>query len=176
MNIPTRVPSMLPFKKIATKLKHAGTGPQHAYTNFPPSIPDTCWRCGKAKGTMLHVWWDCDSLQPFWKEVHELIAHIIKYTLDYSPAQYLLHHTHLTKTEYFKSLAMHLVNAARLCIQVHWRSTHAPTIGEWFLRISKIEEMEELVHISQERIQKFTKTWACWTHFKSTQRFQVHNS
>lgn len=32
---------------------------------FSPTIPDTCWRCGKAKGTMLHIWWDCDSIQPF---------------------------------------------------------------------------------------------------------------
>lgn len=79
--------------------------------------------------------------------MHEPITHITTYTLDYSAAQYLLHPTHLTKTEYYNSLAMHMVNAATLCILVHWRSTHAPTIGEWFLRISKIEEMEELVHI-----------------------------
>ena len=87
--------------------------------------------------------------------------YVTTYTLDYSPAQYLLHHTHLTRPEYFKSLAMHMVNAARLCIPVHWRSTHTPTIGEWFSRISKIEEMEELIYISQERITKFTNTWAC---------------
>lgn len=142
---------------------------------FSPTIPDTCWRCGKAKGTMLHVWWECDLIQPYWKEVHDLITHITTYSLTYSPAQYLLHHTHLTKNEYYRSLAMHLVNASRLCVPTHWQSMSAPTIGEWFRRISKIEEMEELVHISQERIQKFTTTWACWTHFKLSQRFGEYN-
>lgn len=143
---------------------------------FSPSIPNTCWRCGKAEGTMLHVWWDCDLIQPFWKKVHDIISQVTTYTLDYAPAQYLLHHTTLSKSAYYKSLAMHMVNAARLCVPTHWRSITPPTIREWFAKLSKIEEMEELIHISQERIQKFTTTWACWTHFKTSDYFQTVNS
>lgn len=48
---------------------------------FSPSIPNTCWRCGKAEGTMLHVWWDCE---PFWKKVHDIISQVTTYTLDYT--------------------------------------------------------------------------------------------
>lgn len=57
------------------------------------------------------------------------------------------------------------------CIPIHWHSTRIPTIEEWFTRLSKIDEMEELVHISQEWIQKFAITWSCWTPFKITKHY-----
>lgn len=141
---------------------------------FSPSVPNTCWRCRRQEGTMLHIWWDCERLQPFWREVSVIISHVTTYTLDYTPAQFLLHHTSLSKKKYYKSLAMHMVNAARLCVPIHWRSTHTPTIGEWFRRISKIKEMEELIHIVQERTHKFLFTWSCSIHFMTTERYRQH--
>lgn len=138
---------------------------------FSPNIPDTCWRWGLGVGTMLHVWWDCVNIQPFWREVHGLISHITTYTLDYTPSQFLLHLTSLPKKDYFKSLAMHMVNAARLCIPRHWRSTNIPTVREWFARISSIKEMEELIFTSQDRMHTFSTTWACWSHFVTTVRY-----
>lgn len=136
--------------------------------------PDTCWRCGTEVGTMLHVWWACDKLQPFWKEVHDLITHITTFTLDFTPAQFLLHHTSLSKREYHKSLAMHMVNAARLCIPKHWRSTCTPMIRECFARLTKIKDMEELIHISQDRMHKFPSIWACWIHFTTTDKYHQY--
>lgn len=141
---------------------------------FSRSIPDTCWSCGMGVGSMLHVWWDCVNLQPFWSKVHDLNTHITTFTLDYTLAQFLLHHTSLSKRINYKSLAMHLVNAARLCVPKHWRSTCAPTIREWFARISKIKDMEELIHISQDRMQEFSAVWACWINFTTTERFRQY--
>lgn len=121
---------------------------------------------------MIHIWWECESIQTFWREVHSIIEQVTTYTLNYSPAQYLLHHTTLYKHDYHNSLAMHMVNAMRLCIPIHWRSTDIPTIREWLVRISKIEEMEEMILTAQERIQKFTTKWACWTHFKTPECYK----
>lgn len=78
-----------------------------------PSVPSMCWRCMSNSGTLLHVWWDCPVLQPFWKEIHSLISQITTYTPDFTPAQYLLHHTSLPKSTYCKSLTLHLINAAQ---------------------------------------------------------------
>lgn len=55
---------------------------------------------------------------------------------------------------------------------IHWRSKHIAMIKEWFIRLSKIEELEELIHISQDWIQKFVTTWTCWTHFKTTECYR----
>lgn len=141
---------------------------------FSPSIPNTCWRCNGDVGSMIHIWWECPILQVFWREVHDIIQRVTTYTLDFAPAQYLLHHTTLPKRSYHRLLAMHMVNAARLCIPVKWRSTSPPTIREWLTKIAKIEEMEELIYISQDRIQKFTNIWACWSHFKTTNCYKSY--
>lgn len=123
---------------------------------------------------MIHIWWECTAVQRFWREIHSIITRVPSYTLDYNPTQYLLYHTTLPKQSYHKSLAMHMVNAARLCIPVHWRSTDTPTIREWLTRIAKIEETEELIYTSQDRIQKFTNIWACWTQFKTTECYKSY--
>ncbi|CAH2250141.1 Hypothetical predicted protein, partial [Pelobates cultripes] len=39
---------------------------------------DKCWRCGHQRGTMTHVWWMCDNIQPFWYEVQNVISNIIR--------------------------------------------------------------------------------------------------
>lgn len=107
---------------------------------FSPPIPSMCWRCSSDLGTMLHVWLACENLHPFWWLIHDIIAQVTAYTLNFTPLQYLLHHTSLSKAAYRRSLALHLVNAARLSILVHWRSTRTLLIEDWFVRINKIEE------------------------------------
>lgn len=72
---------------------------------FSPKISNTCWRCKRAVGSMFHIWWECTLIQQFWSEVHALITQITTLTLDYGPAQYLLHHANLPKKHYHKSLA-----------------------------------------------------------------------
>lgn len=122
---------------------------------------------------MIHIWWECPLMQPFWQEVHSIISQVTTYTLNYNPAQYLLYHTALPKQAYYKSLAMHMVNAPRLCIPIHWQSTDSPSIRDWLTRVVQIEKMEELVYTSQERIQKFSTIWACWKHFQTTEKYKA---
>lgn len=62
---------------------------------FAPAIPNSCWHCHQAVSTLLHPSWECPVLQLFWSEVYSVISQVMIYTLDYSPAQYLLHHTSL---------------------------------------------------------------------------------
>lgn len=66
-----------------------------------------------------------------------------------------------------------MVNAARLCIPMHWRSTDIPSIREWLTRVAKIEEMEELIYTSQERLQKFSTIWACWKLFQTMEKYKA---
>lgn len=118
---------------------------------FHPTTCDMCLQCNQHSGRLLHVLWTCPLLQPFWKEVHSIISQMTTYTLDYSPAEFLLHHMSLSHKTCFKSVAMHMVNAAKLCILlVHWGKTHAPSVSELFTCILKIMEMEELVSVTND--------------------------
>lgn len=109
-----------------------------------PEVSPTCWRCNSQIGSLLHVWWNCPRMQPFWKEIHRITSHITTYSLEYSPARYLLHHTAIPQSTYKRSLALHLINATKMCISVHWRENDPLTIKDWLQRTKKIAEMEDL--------------------------------
>lgn len=54
-----------------------------------------------------------------------------------------------------------MVNAAKLCILIHWGTTHTPSLSEWFIRLQKIADMEELISLAKDSTSKFTATWGC---------------
>lgn len=80
--------------------------------NIYLSTSDRCWRCGKEEGTLTYIWMICHLVQPFWEKVHNHIRDISTFTLDFTPVQYVLHHTTLSRHTYRKSLAMHMVTSA----------------------------------------------------------------
>lgn len=133
---------------------------------FNFSNPDHC-HC--AVDTILHIWWDCPLLKPFSVGVHNTIAHVMTHTLELTPAQFLIYHS--TPRGYFKSLAMHVVNSAKMCISAHWGSTQASSLSDWLGRINKIAEMEELLSTANDAPSKYINMWASWTHFQTTSEF-----
>lgn len=144
--------------------------------HFHPSVPPTCWRCNASRGTLLHIWWECPLIQPFWSEIHQLISQITTYTPDFSPARYLLHHTPGSPGSYKKSLTLHLINAANLCIPAHWRHPAPPTLEEWIRRVDRIANMEQLIAQAKDTPTKFQTTWACWLHYRQPQTRSTSSS
>lgn len=139
---------------------------------YQPGVSPLCWRCNEAHGSLLYIWWCCPLIQPFGKEVHRLTIQITIYSPDFTPVQYLLHHTSIPQSAYKRSLILHLINAAKFCIPIHWKDNTHPSISEWLQRIEKIADMEDLVHQTRETLKKFQKTWACWLHFTESVEFR----
>lgn len=96
------------------------------------------------EGHLLHVWWTCPVIQWFWDVVHKTVIEVYILPVEFSPAQYLLHLSPMPIWLYWRSLAMHMINAARMCIPVHCCSKVAPAIKEWLFRVDRIAKMEEL--------------------------------
>lgn len=69
---------------------------------------------------------------------------------------------------------MSMVNAAKLCILYHWCFTIIPVLHESIRRLNNMEEMEEQIHISEDKITKFTSTWYCWLDFKETAEYRSY--
>lgn len=136
-----------------------------------PTITPNCWRCSERDGSLLHIWWSCPLIQPFWKEVQRIIINITTYQINLTPAQMFLHHSPIPKKDYHHSLRLHLLNAAKMCIPPLWKSSKPPSIVEWFKRIAKVAEMEELIHQSKDTSTKFQTTWSCWQHFQTTDEY-----
>lgn len=135
-----------------------------------PAIPSNCWRCSDGEGSLLHIWWSCPSIQPFWKEINRITSNITTYQIEFTPAQMLLHHS-IPKRHYQRSLVLHLLNAAKMCIPTLWKSSKPPTTTAWLKRIAKIAEMEELIHQSKDTPTNFRKIWSCWQHYQTTNEY-----
>lgn len=136
-----------------------------------PQTSDRCWRCDQNTGSLLHIWWSCPILSEYWKGVHNITTKVTGHALEFDPACLLLHHTQGSPDAYRKSTAIHMINAAKLCIPQRWKNTSPPTLRDWLLKIEKISEMEELVHIAQERYTTYMKTWATWILYKTTPEY-----
>lgn len=73
---------------------------------------------------------------------------------------------------YTPTLMPPLINAVKMWIPLHWGSTQVSTIPEWLKRVEKIAKMEELISIAKDCPAKFSHTWACWSHFCTTDRYK----
>lgn len=114
---------------------------------FDTSTSDKCWKCLQATGDLLHIWWSFQHIQTYWKQVHNRIKKITTCHLEFTPAQFLLHHHESNDAPYHKSLVMMLVNAAKMCIPKLWGTPRVPSMLDWYKRINKITETEELISI-----------------------------
>lgn len=66
-----------------------------------PSTSDRCWRCGEARGTILHIFWSCPRLFMFWLSVRKISQKFVD-ILPHNPAFFLLHHTSIPPFSYNK--------------------------------------------------------------------------
>lgn len=91
-----------------------------------PMASAACWRGCGLQGTFLHVWWECPRLWPFWQDVRAQIKVILDIEMQDSPMEFLLHVPSTPLSRYRKSILLHLLNAARRLIPIHWKSSHVP--------------------------------------------------
>lgn len=121
--------------------------------------PNTSWRCVNDTGTLIHIWWHCPHLAPFWRQVRDWIKQITETKVVLNAACCLLHITNFPLKRYKNSLTKHLLNAAKALIPLHWRTSRVPPISDWLTRVSEICEMEDTLAQANDRIDRFHKTW-----------------
>lgn len=132
---------------------------------FFPSTSGLCWRCRGDRGTILHIFWSCPLLEQFWKTIQQTIQNFTDLPLPADPGFYLLHATDMTSKRYKKSLLRHLLDAAKACIPLLWKSTKPPTTGMWIRKVEDIRKMEDLILTARHKNELYTNTWSLWLSF-----------
>lgn len=145
-------------------LSHWYFTPDRVHRMFPQST-DICWRCGEEEGSLLHIFWSCRLLAPFWSEVHRITQKFTDRELPRTPEFFLLHHHEIPSKAYRKSILPSLITAAKSCIPLFWKKTEPPGIAVWLKKIVDIHKMEDLVAIDQGRREQFSKKWYYWLQF-----------
>lgn len=132
------------------------------FQKFFPSSSGLCWRCGEESGTILHVFWSFPRLEQFWKSIQQTIQRFTERPVSADPAFFLLHATTMSSKTYKKSLIRHLLDAAKACIPLLWKSTGTPSMGMWLRKVEDVRKMEDLILTARNQKELYDKTWTTW--------------
>lgn len=81
-----------------------------------PIYPRTCWReCG-SQGNVLHMWWECPIVIPFWKHIFHMIEQLLTHQLSKDPEIALLQIYQTAYTRATRKLLFHVFNSATTLI------------------------------------------------------------
>lgn len=85
--------------------------------------------------------------------------------MEENPGACLLHLSRRPIKKYKASLTIQLLNAAKACIPLFWRSETPPTKIQWYAKVNELRDMEDLTATLYGREEAFRETWRPWQHF-----------
>lgn len=92
--------------------------------------------------------------------MHDITSWVAGGDINFLAVQYLLHHMKQSFQQFKRSLQLHMINTACLCV------------FEWLMCLNRLEEMEKQIFVVQDRIKAYTNMWACWLHLKSVDDYK----
>lgn len=130
---------------------------------YPDRNP-CCTRCLVQLGTLLHMLWECPKIQPFWREVFDLINVKLDLPIPMSPELALLGiPDDNQRSHHSKPLISYLLFYAKKVIICKWSSPDPPTLSSWLAMIDGALPIYKLTYISRGCPWKFNKVWQRWT-------------
>lgn len=123
-----------------------------------PSHSDRCWRCGGEEGCLIHLFWSCPLIKPFWDQIKLYLPKFTDRLIPDEQAIFLLHHNSFSANSYWISL-LHLLNVAWSYVAEFWKQMAPPPLAKWVLSVNEIMRMEELVTADMSSFEKFRNCW-----------------
>ena len=117
-----------------------------------------CWRrCGKI-GTLMHCWWSCEWIQPFWLAIWNYTQRALKNCLPFDPAIY--HCWVCTpKAIIRKKTCAKIFLAVLFVVAKNWKTRVCPSIGEWLNKLWHMLVMEYYCVQRNYELEEFHVNW-----------------
>lgn len=126
-----------------------------------PNVSQYCFKCKSNIGTVMHVFWDCDMIKTYWKEIHKMVQKIIGKSFELSPSIYLLNSKFELHLNHSLELVLHLCSfLARKCILLLWSTPHIPSTTMWLNQITTFLPLEKLTCDLRQRSDDFWRIWS----------------
>ncbi|XP_056665826.1 uncharacterized protein LOC130456192 [Monodelphis domestica] len=112
--------------------------------------------CGKV-GTLIHCWWSCELIQPFWRAIWNYAQRATKKYLPFDPVIALL--GLYPKEIMDKKTCTKIFIAALFVVAQNWKTRGCPSIGEWLNKLWYMLVMEYYCAKRNNKVEKFHGDW-----------------
>lgn len=127
------------------------------------STPQQCWRqCGYLEAHHTHIFWRCEKLKPFWKNVHLTLTKVLGYEIPFSCIVLYLGHISLVTLQEDRYLVKTLLTAARKTITRNWYKPDTPKQQQWLDVIQEIRTLEHMTGVIRLKVDLYAKRWQKW--------------
>ena len=158
---------------IQFKVVHRAHISKSKLASIYPDVNPTCDKCRGDDATLIHQYWMCPQLQPFWGNVFNTLSIILQRDLDPDPLIALLgtaggEDLPLTCAE--SRMVDFALLMARRAVLLRWRDAAPPVPSQWLRDIMSCLKLEMLRFSIAGSEAKFFKTWGPFmTFYHNTQ-------
>lgn len=126
-----------------------------------PNASQLCFKCKSNIGTVMHVFWDCDMIKTYWKEIHKAVQKIIGKSFALSPSIYLLNCKAELHLNHDQESVLHFCTfLARKCILLLWSTRHVPSVNMWLSQVATYLPLEKLTCDLHRKSNDFWRVWS----------------
>uniref|UniRef100_A0A3P8RWR8 Reverse transcriptase domain-containing protein n=1 Tax=Amphiprion percula TaxID=161767 RepID=A0A3P8RWR8_AMPPE len=133
------------------------------YPNFSP----TCIRCHQTRATTGHMFWNCQSLNSFWKNISEVLSYMCRKLITVSPfiSIFGVPPPEITvPASQAKAIAFASLMARRL-ILLQWKSDKPPSFDSWIREMLSMLQLEKLRYSRANCLENFRVTWSLFFEY-----------
>lgn len=119
-------------------------------------------------GTLTHMVWSCLNLRSFWSEIFNLVSKVMGVFAKPNTEQAILS---INMSKYpiaVRSIATHILLAARSAIMYRWKSKDIPSVRDVTVKINMIAEYERIMAYRDGNTSKYESNWSPWKTFSLT--------
>lgn len=128
---------------------------------------DACWRqCGTKGANHYHIFWDCQVITSYWKEIGEHVNNIFGAKIPLKCETMYLGDVPGSKwSNGDKRLLNMLLVASKKAITRKWWKVEPPTTEDWINIVHDIYVMEKLSFSLRMQKDRFYEIWTKWTEY-----------
>uniref|UniRef100_A0A8C5MAY2 Reverse transcriptase domain-containing protein n=1 Tax=Leptobrachium leishanense TaxID=445787 RepID=A0A8C5MAY2_9ANUR len=135
-------------------------------SHFSTTSSSTCWRCLKDRGSFIHVWWHCPSLNQLWSDIVIFVNKILGTNFTTDPIMLLLQIFPIDTSVAQRKLAAHILTSAYTLIASHWRTQSLPSLQDIRCRLGDIRSLDAMAAWTSGVPYSTRDHWFLWdTHF-----------